>query len=329
MFSKFKNIYKKNPRIKYKNQSIPSYIPNKTLIKLYKYNTSKYYVWQYHKIIIWGSSFLKPNWNWKDIIIAKKQFYIHPISGKKITNIKSLRHKLFKKKYINKIPINNKLKFKNNNNIKYKKLYNNDFYNINILLNNYKKFYPYYDNFKTINHINSYYSFKNIGYYILNLSLLKQNIKPIYSIKFPYIISYYIYFNPKWINLYPISNFILINKNLNILDFKINNKKYFNDYIPLWKNNKFFNPNIQPTNKKKYLALPNLLYNNNNLLPYYKELYILINYLKFNPFYTKKILKNINKSDCLNYIKKDYYLEIFSNIKPHYTSLYKHYIINI
>lgn len=379
MFKNFKEIYNKNLKLRFKKKHIPHYIPNKTLIRLYKYNTSKYSIWKFHKIVPWSTKYLKANWNWRDIEIAKNIEYIHPITGKFIKTISSYRKRWYKVKPLIKKNNRHNVRYVHNY-INYKLIYNTYIKKLNkhtfhrevieeldnninnIFLYSLFKPIPFYDNLKNIDKIKIYYSFRYIGHFILNkdLNILKYNINNIYSIRFPHLISYIINYNPKWIYIYPTSNIIISDriKNTHIYNPPIyidnyiysikwlktnnfimnnisyilptyskifSNIKYFNHYIPLWKNNLINIPYIKPTNKKNYLKLSKEFYIKKNINTSYKELYILIEYLIINPYNTKKILKIIKKSKCINNIKNEYFLEIFGNIKPQYTSIWQHY----
>ena len=339
-----KNIFARDPKLKYKKKCVPYYASKIGQLNIYKKKTIRKYRWNYDIIVPWRFKFLKPTKDWLDLEIARDKIFIHPLSLKTkyiIFTLKKTWKKLPEKidrqhwlddrnhfinslhnttssiKYIHPT-VAKKLKFKKKDSPKIKII--KDFPFHHILLHYIPKFNQLEKT--AITKILTRYHFNQLGYpYFLYWKLIN-----IYN--YQYGVFKYVKIHPEWKISYAPHNNI----------FKETKLSYFNHYFPIWENikrthiNKDYEilnhkPNVKPRTKKSHLKFPNEFYLGKSFYGTYKEIDSMINLLKAYPEYTGKVLKNIKNSNCLEYVKKDYYKHIFSNIKPMYCSLWYHYAL--
>lgn len=371
MFKRFKDIYGKDPRLKYKKKVIPHYGVRNGKLYFYGKNIVQKYNWDHDIIVPWENKFLKSSKNWLSINIMRDKFYIHPTSlrGKYISFIfrkrwKQLPQKISVDYRLNNTPYINSLE-DSVSKLKYVHPIISDVLKNGSEVNNWRcvpkpcnvdiswillKSRPKFNQVEStaIKRLYNHYSFKYAGHSVLKLNsyFINWNLINIYScgvLKYlkvhpewkefclspqmiiskkswgePIYLDNYMY-SPKW-------HYFNRNYELNRVNKSI---EYFDYYSPFWCDmiHEKSRPLITAHNKRNLLKFPELFYEVNSYAVTHKELENIIKLINSHPEMTKKILINVKNSNCIEYVKQDYYKNIMLNAKPMYYSLYQHYLI--
>lgn len=199
-----------------------------------------------------------------------------------------------------------------------RKIYNN----YNLRYNGYSvlKLNEYFINWKLINIYHIYYGvFQYLKihpewkeYYLTRQMIISKKIRGDKYYNIPIYLENYLY-SGKW-------NYLDKNFNYEIKEENKSSSIIFNYYKPIWCDNM---PRINPHNKKSQIKFPESFYLTNSYYGTFKEMENIEKLIKYNPEYTKKLIKSIKNSNCLEYVKEDYYKRIMLKSKPMYYTLYK------